>query len=319
MKYVFIINPKAGGQDCYPTMVKTIKAVSLRRQLCYEIYITTCIGDATRFTAQYDTLKDNNLCCFIACGGDGTLGEVVTGAVGKANCAVGVLPFGTGNDFIKSFRGKESFINLFNLLDATLQPIDLLLCGDRYAINLCNIGFDAKVAYNMAKFKRVPLLNGNMAYNASVLYSLKDKLYCDMRIIFDDGEQLEMPFLLLSAANGNSYGGGFYAAPNASINDGLIDFCAIKKIPLYKIAQLIGIYKNGEHIGNPKVAKYIYYRRCSQLEVSSHDPFTVCIDGELSTHTNITISVKPKSLTFLVPHGSTIKPVVLREPELSSI
>lgn len=304
MKYIFIINPAAGSSDSTAPLKKTISSVFERRGLPYEIHLTTHSGDAAAFVREYPTTPENP-CCFISCGGDGTLNEVVTGAVGKADTVVGVLPCGTGNDFIRAFGSREIFTSLHNLLGGAIHPIDLLQCGDRYAINLCNIGFDAEVSRNVSLFRRVPILS-NAAYHCSVLYSLSGKRYSDMTITFDSGEQVSMPFLLVAAANGVSYGGGYYAAPNALVDDGLIDFCGIKKIPLYRLAGLIGIYKRGEHLDRENLQKYILYRQCRQVTITSPEPMTICVDGEITTGHSIVLTNLEKALQFLVPHGARI-------------
>lgn len=305
MKYIFIINPAAGREDSTPALKKTISSVFERRGLSYEVYLTVQIGDATRFVQEYPTEDSSLTCCFIACGGDGTLNEVVSGAVGKPNTVVGVLPCGTGNDFIRSFGTMETFANLHNLLGGTVHPIDLMLCGNRYAINLCNIGFDAEVSRNVSVFRRIPLLS-SVAYHCSLLYSLAGKRHSTMTILFDNGETVTMPFLLVAAANGISYGGGYRAAPKALVDDGYIDFCGIKKIPLHVLARVVGIYKKGKHLEDETLQKHLVYRRCKSVTVSSSETLTICIDGEIITGNSITIANCKHALNFLIPHGGHI-------------
>ncbi|MBR5485678.1 MAG: diacylglycerol kinase family lipid kinase [Oscillospiraceae bacterium] len=303
MKYVFIINPAAGSSDRSAVLKQTVSSVLERRNLPFDVHITTAPGDAIEFIRNYPTEAED--CCFVSCGGDGTLNEVITGAVGKPNTAVGVLPCGTGNDFVRSFGTMEIFTDLHNLLNGTFYDIDLLKWDNRYAINIFNMGFDAEVCKNMSIFRRVPILN-KAPYPCSVLYSFAGNLYSNATLRFDDNEEITMPFLLASAANGVSYGGGFYAAPYAKVNDGLMDFCAVKKLPLYKIPPLIGIYKNGGHIDDEKVRQHLVLRRCRKLEITSEQPLTVCMDGEIFTDTHITLEIAEKALKFLVPHGGRI-------------
>ena len=79
---------------------------------------------------------------FYACGGDGTLGEVVNGAAGQVNAEVGLIPIGTGNDFVRNFADAGDFFDIEAQVMGEARAIDLIKCNDRYGINVVNVGFD---------------------------------------------------------------------------------------------------------------------------------------------------------------------------------
>ena len=97
-----------------------------------------------------------------ACGGDGTLHEVVNGVLGFSHVQVAVIPIGTGNDFIKAFPSYSSqdFLCLENYQDAKLAKSDVLMVDEEASINTVSAGLDVKVAYHVDKFKQLPFAHG---------------------------------------------------------------------------------------------------------------------------------------------------------------
>ena len=100
------------------------------------------------------------------------LHEVVNGAAKRSDCTVAVIPCGSGNDYVKNFGSADAFTDLERLVQGAPRPVDLLDCSGEYAVNLCNIGFDARVAHHMSKFKRIPFVSGPLAYTLSLLFCL---------------------------------------------------------------------------------------------------------------------------------------------------
>ncbi|MBE6053154.1 MAG: YegS/Rv2252/BmrU family lipid kinase [Clostridium sartagoforme] len=304
-KHFFIINPEAGKMDVSEKVSNEIEEVFKDINEEYTIYITKGKDDAINFTKKTCENEDGNL-RFYACGGDGTLNEVVNGIVGFQNASVSVIPYGTGNDFINNFTSKHSFYDIKKQIQFDEEEIDLLKVNDKYSVNLCNIGFDAKVADNMIKFKKFPLISGQGAYTLSVFYSLLHKMYSNLDILIDNKELIKGDFLLCVIANGMTYGGGYKGAPLAKINDGLIDVCIFKKVSRFKLLKLINIYKRGEHLGNKEMKQYFIYRQCKSINIKSNNEFTVCIDGEILEEKIIDIALETKAVNFLIPHKDII-------------
>lgn len=300
-KHYFIINPKAGKSDVSKEVVYEIEKAFKDSEDEYSIYITKERNDAKYYTKSIcNKEKDENL-RFYACGGDGTLNEVINGLVGFDNASVSVVPHGTGNDFVNNFEKSIEFYDIKRQMSFKPNKIDLIKINDTYAVNLCNIGFDAMVAENMNKFKNLPLINGQGAYTLSIFYSLFHKMTSNLEIIIDNREIIKGKFLLCVVANGLTYGGGYKGAPIAEINDGFIDLCIIKKVSRLKLIELIGVYKAGEHLHNEELKDYFIYKRCKTINIKSNDKFSTCIDGEIFEETNINISVMENVVEFLSP------------------
>lgn len=304
-KHYFIINPEAGKIDVSEKISNEIIKAFNGKKDEYMIYITKGKNDATNFTEDICKKEKGNL-RFYACGGDGTLNEVVNGLIGYKNASASVIPYGTGNDFVNNFSTNINFFDIEKQIEFEEEEIDLLKVNDKYSVNLCNIGFDAKVAENMNKFKRFPLISGQGAYTLSVFYSLLHKMYSNLEILIDNEETIEGDFLLCVVANGMTYGGGYKGAPLAKINDGLIDVCIFKKVSRSKLLKLINVFKRGEHLENEEMKEYFIYKKCRSINIKSKKDFTVCIDGEILIERNIEINLERKAVNFLVPNKEII-------------
>ena len=300
-KHYFIINPKAGKSDVSKEVTNQIKTAFKDSEEEYNIYITKGRNDAEEYTKSICNKEKNENIRIYACGGDGTLNEVINGLIGYNNASVSVIPYGTGNDFINNFEQSIGFYDIDKQLTFSSNKIDLIKINDTYAINLCNIGFDAKVAENMNKFKKLPLVSGQGAYTLSVFYSLLHKMTSSLEITIDNSEIIKGEFLLCVVANGITYGGGYKGAPLAEINDGLIDLCIIKKVSRLKLINLIGVYKTGEHLHNEELKDYFIYKKCKTINIKSEDKFITCIDGEIFEENNVNISVIENAIEFLAP------------------
>lgn len=297
MQHIFILNPAAGHADTTAALTTDIRNAFGDEAI---IYTTTGIGDATNFVRQYAAEHTEQPLRFYACGGDGTFSEVVGGASGFSHVAVGVVPVGTGNDFVRNFRNNEGFMSLEKQRDGGEIAIDLLRCNDRYCVNMLNTGFDCEVVAKMQEIKRrVP---ANMAYALGVLIELIKKP-CTQIKVFADGEYVcEGKKLLCAVANGGFYGGGYHPLPSASPSDGYIDMCLVDNVSRLRFISLVGKYKKGTHI-TPKTADVIRVLRCRKLCLEFPEQHRVCIDGELLMMDRCDIEVLPAAIRLVLPAG----------------
>lgn len=305
MRHIFVINPVAGKKNVTEKITSELvklKEIEEYKDLNYEIYNTKCVGDAVRFVRE---TCENNLSGeelrFYACGGDGTINEVVNGLYGYDLASFSCIPCGSGNDFVKAFKDVD-FKNIKNLIDGSKKTIDLIKANDQICINIANIGFDAAVAYNMVKFKRWPLVTGKGAYNLGLVKSLFSdrKHYAD---IYIDDEKIELTgFLLACACNGICCGGSYYCSPKSLVDDGFIDCIAIRHLSLFKFLGLVKYYQNGTYQENPEVMKYIKVYKSKKLRiVSLKKDIIYCLDGECYKAKEINIEVLPQAVKLVLP------------------
>lgn len=305
MTYVFIINPAAGKGGRTDSIAGKIRRFFENREEKLHIHVSEYPGEIIEFGKSFP-IPEGEEVCFVACGGDGTFSETVNGAFGRPGASFAVYPSGSGNDFIKSIGGTpEDYLDLQKLVDGETKIFDALQCGEKICCNICNIGVDSVIADRINHYKTIPGVSGSMAYNISAAVTIGGGIFGGlakpMKVTFDDGEVFEDKCMFSVFGNGKIYGGGYHAVPEAKLDDGLIDFCTVSEIGIFRIAKVIGIYKRGEHYNNPALADILRTRRCTGAKVESSELLTVSIDGEISKTNSIEIKMIPGSLPFRVP------------------
>lgn len=311
MVYHFILNPMSGknlkkAKKSVKAMTDKIRSACQKRQLSYRIYYTTSVGDATDYvTSMVNSSQDRQR--FICVGGDGTINEIVNSAPASPNVEFGVIPHGSGNDFVKNFTHTELFADIDAQIDGEPVSLDLIKCNDMYCANMINIGFDCSVVKEANRLKKMKLVTPGLSYIGGVVVALFKKCGTKMRLIFDDGDIIDSTLLLTAIGNGKFCGGGFDAAPEALLNDGLMDIAIIKKVSRLTFIGLVGSYKKGTYLTNKKAQKYIKYKRVSHFKMEFNDPIPICIDGEIKGAKNIEFSIVRNAFNFVIPKGSSMR------------
>lgn len=299
MKHLFVVNPAAGKENVLTRLKE--KVASLFPQLDAEFYETKAEKDATAFVKNYCKSHPEEV-RFYACGGDGTLNEVVSGAVGFPQASVTSYPCGSGNDFVKYYGGKEAFLDLEDLILGNEEKIDVMKIGDRYAINATHFGFDSAVAKTMANVRRKKIIGGKNAYTTGVIKALFTAMKNACRVSVDEEELNPAGSILLcTVANGQYVGGSYRCAPRSLDNDGLLEVCLVRPISIFTFLKLMNDYKVGTHLDNPAFQKFTVYRRAKKVKISAPEGFVYSLDGELVTGSEFTVEVLPRALRFLVP------------------
>lgn len=306
MKTVFIINPKAGKEKDIEKLILNINEASDDA----EIYMTKAPRDATEFVAKY--CEENGPARFITYGGDGTLSEVVNGAVGFEGTEVGVIPSGTGNDFCRNFPDGD-FKNISAQLIGAAVPCDVIryrtvLNGEEksgYCINMFNIGFDCNVADMTARMKKNSFVSGSFAYIISIFTMLIKKKGANLKLELD-GEVLHNGRLLLnSIANGSYCGGGIMSNPQASICDGQINMNIVYNISRLNFLTKLPFYMKGTHIKLRNIERVIDNKVGKKLKVTPLDGLMrICVDGEIFDAGVTEFDVLPGEIKFIVPSES---------------
>lgn len=307
MRYIFIINPVAGNGKQQNEIVDLIQDNLKNKNIEYVIYISKFKGDIQTYLNCI--LQDMISSVVYACGGDGTLHEVINAACNYNHVSIGVIPCGSGNDFIKNFINYNYFNDIESQIQGSGIHLDLIRANDIYAASVCNIGLDADAAFNMHKFKKIPFISGSTRYYLAVIYCLINKLGKSLEIKVDDNIKINKSLLLGVMANGQFYGGGYKCAPLATVNDGIMDLCLVEKLSRLKIMSVIGVYKNGNHLENPNISKYIYYKKCRHITLKSNEPLNICIDGESYIYQTVELSIKKDALRFWLPKGVQIQKI----------
>ena len=299
MEHIFIINPAAGSRDRTEEYSAEIRRVCTERGLNCRIAVSPAPGGCRKLAREAaETGKEVRI---YACGGDGTLNEVASGAAGFPNASVTVLSCGSGNDFVKLFSEPRAFFDLERLLDAEEVEFDMIRCNDDLALNICSVGLDARIGTDVARYKRLPLLQGFRAYAASTLVNVIRGI-SEHYVIEINGETIDGDCTMVSICNGRYYGGGFNPVPEADPADGKMDVLVVKKISRLQVAGVVGKYKDGHYKELSHLARYF---KTDRVKITFDKPTAINLDGELRMGQWAEFTIAREKLRFFYPKGLT--------------
>ena len=297
MKHLFIINPAAGSRNRTQEYSDVIHKICRARKVDYEIRVSTAPGEAIRIARE--AAEAGGEIRIYACGGDGTLNEVVAGAAGQDNAAVTVFSGGSGNDFVKLFDDPKAFFDLHRLMDAEEATFDLIRCNEDIALNICSVGLDARIGTDVSRYKRLPLLHGFRAYAASTVVNVV-KGIAEHYIVEVNGETIDGDQTFICVCNGRFYGGGFNPVPEADPTDGLLDVLLVKKISRAQVPAIIGKYKDGRYKELPELVRYI---KTDAITIRCDKPTPINLDGEMRMAQTVEMKVAKEKIRFFYPKG----------------
>lgn len=318
MLHHFLVNPAAGKGKITDALIRRIHSAAKSAGVEYTVHITSRPGDATDYVRKAVAARADIRHRFYACGGDGTLCETINGAPTAENAEFAVVPVGTGNDFARNFSNPEYFFDIKRQIEGESVRIDLMRYNDRYSLNTLNVGFDSNAAKKTGEIKRNPMIPSRFAYTAGLAITLCKPFGTKMKIELPSGETYEESFLLAVAANGSYYGGGFNPAPCASLCDGLIDLCMIKKMTRTRFLRLVSSYKNGTYLENPAIQSFITYCKTPSVRLLFEKPVSICVDGENEMTDHVEITCVPSALAFSIPNGAALLPPKSASEEASA-
>lgn len=301
MIHLFIINPAAGSRDRTADYTAKIEEICEARGITYRIEVSTAPGDCARIARK--AAESGEEYRIYACGGDGTLNEVASGAAGFDNVAVTVFSGGSGNDFVKIFSDPQAFFDLEKLLDCEETTFDLIRCNDDYSLNICSVGLDARIGTDVSNYKRLPLLHGFKAYVASTVVNVI-KGISEHYVVKIGDETVDARQTMICICNGRFYGGGFNPVPEADPADGLLDVLLVKHVSRLQVPTVIGKYKNGRYKELPKLIRHF---KTDRLEILCDKPTVINLDGELRRAETVNIRIADEKLRFFYPKGLTYK------------
>ena len=312
MKYCFIINPIAGKGAFVDELKNDIDSACSASGVEHDIFISQTIDDASEYIKKTTENSDGKI-AFFACGGDGTLCKTILSVMEldeetRKRVCVGIIPKGTGNDFVSNFENKEFFDDINAQIEGNDYDIDLLKCNDLYSVNMINIGFDCHVVCKKEEIGKKKWVPRKLAYIFSLIATLfKKPTVCLERSC--NGEDREKKNLLLTTlANGAFCGGGFHSNPYASLTDGNIDCIEVQNMSRKRFLMLVGDYKKGLHLSG-KYKEIINHFKCKSTEIYFDEETPVSVDGEIIRTKEIRISVISRALTVLLPKG--VKPLIM--------
>ena len=301
MKIVFVVNNKNDrlakvlprlDKYCQQTNIGSVQFIStLRKKHAIEL-------------ARQST--ENGCDYLVAVGGDGTLNELINGML-QSNIpaneypTIGLLPYGSANDFARTARISNSIEELIKLIESnTTQKIDIgkiiiqQTQKTRYFINIAGVGLGPEVVQNLEQSSSVfgPGFNYFKHIIKGFLSYVKKEVSCTSSTWQWKGKLLQM-----AVANGRYYGNAICTAPDAKLTDGQFQIAIFGDLSLWDYLKNIGNLKKGVKINHPQVS----YRDAKKVLIESNDSCGIEADGEYVGLAPATISILPKAIRFLMP------------------
>lgn len=267
------------------------------------------LGDAVAYYSDYaghapeiarESLAESR--AIVACGGDGTAHEIAN-VLAFSNVSLGILPSGSANDFIKSLDhrfGRDYPVEAYLDADSVLVDLGRVKVDgkfERYFLNSLGMGFTGRIA---RKVRNTRWLKGELIYlNAlfCVLLGYKPpKMH--IKLITPEAQiEIDEPVFAFSVGNGRIEGGKFHIAPEAEINDGLLDVCILKAVSKASFFGYAWKYMRGTQIFDSQVI----YSKVRAVELELHEPEIMHMDGEVfeDMHGKIKIESVPESIKVL--------------------
>ena len=301
MQHIFIINPHAGKKDQTGRIYEMADRLRQHGLTC-QCLLTQRSGGAEEIARRL--VSSGEEIRLYACGGDGTLNEVVNGAAGFDNAAVTCIPIGTGNDFLKNFGPDAAkFTDTENLWDGEVHPLDLIDCNGRQCLTIACSGIDARVAESVHELGDSPLLSGRGSYLAAVAVNFLFRgIGQHWRVTLDD-EVVEDDFALVSMCNGRYYGGGSMPVPEARMDDGVLETILVKNVPKRTFARLFPAYSAGEYWKFPHIARMVTSRQVVITASPGEADIVTCLDGESLRSREVRLVLAEKRVNFFGPKG----------------
>jgi diacylglycerol kinase (ATP) len=312
-KAKLVVNP-ASGADRAPELLPRINERLRARFDTLDIGLTVAAGDAA---ALARSAVEDGYDHVLAVGGDGTLNEVVNGVAQLAHgldaVTLGVLPLGTGNDFATALGIPGSLeAALDALLVAEPAAVDLGVVNGVHFINVSAGGFIAEVSD--AVTPQLKTVAGRLAYligGAQVLLDY-EPIRADVRapgVILPAQTTLHA----FAVCNSRLVGGGRLIAPDALIDDGLLDVCLIEAMPTMEFLALLRRVASGEHVEDPRV---IYFRT-EWLELAFGGAVKVNTDGEVLESDRLRYEVRPGAARVLAnrSEAATLRAIGSQAPQ----
>ena len=294
-KWVFIINPVAGGGFASGMKEKIVEMAS-RFNIDAETVFTEKRGHASILAKKY---ADEGFTHIIGVGGDGTFNEVASPLVSRRNVITGLIPAGTGNDFIQilGFPNRFEDQHWEQFFKGEVMAMDTGTCNDMTFYNGMGLGFDAQVAAENYTEPGEVKKGGKNKYLWQILKTLLFYKERTMTVL-NNGSRTETDCFINTVAVGRRFAGGFFLTPKAFANDGLLDVCAIRRVSTPGLLVRLPLTIPGWHTGLQVVKTF----RTTHMTIIGLDgPLIAQFDGEVrSLEGRMEIRLEPARLPVMV-------------------
>jgi diacylglycerol kinase family enzyme len=315
IKHLFILNPKSFRKKTRQNQV-VVKIHEFFREIEnseYDIFVSRFPRDAVGFIPLFArNLPDSTTLRVYAVGGDGILFDCLNGIMGLKNVQLAAIPYGYTNNFMRGFDKLDLFRIMSQQYNAPVIPMDVMRCGDNYALNYCIVGVEAE-AVHWAEKMREQMEKGNflsqwfcrhlypLFYFAGGLAACSDKQVLYQRYeVHVDGESFSGIFQGFSIFNSPYYGGKFHPISGAMPNDGILDMLTIKNKGILRSFCLYPIYEYGHYKMFPR--NYVL-KQGQKINICSENTLVISMDGIVFFEPKFEIELLPAAIQFVDAGG----------------
>jgi YegS/Rv2252/BmrU family lipid kinase len=284
-----IINPSAGGGRAgraLPAVEHALRSAGFE----YHVETTRSLEHAVELALQ--AAADQAIAA--ACGGDGLVGAVA-GALRHSDGVLGILPGGRGNDLARVLRiPSDPAAAVGVLASGVARSLDLGEIHGRTFVGIASCGFDSE-ANRIANEARI--VRGNLVYAYGALRALAAWRPATFTVTLDGGEPRTITGYTIAAANSKAYGGGMFLAPDASLEDGLLDVVMVEDVPKRRFLRQLPTVFKGEHALQPTV----HVQKGATVEIAADRSFTMYADGDPIAELPVTVRALPAAVRVITP------------------
>lgn len=285
-KIAFVINPNAGVKKKI-NIIEFIKT-HFPKNIPYDFIVWKNKDD---FNIVKQQILEGNYSIVVACGGDGTVNQVAS-VVAHTTMALGIFPLGSGNGLARSNNIPLNLHKALHIIKkAQVKKIDGALINDHSFFCTAGIGFDALIANEFATSTK----RGFVTYFKTTLKEFFGYRPNDYKITID-GRIIETKAFLITVANAGQWGNDVYIAPEAELNDGILNVSILKPFSKFAIL-MIGIKLFSKKI---HFSTYLISEKGKQINIEFDGQLPVHFDGEpLLVKDKLSIHVMPLALNIV--------------------
>jgi diacylglycerol kinase (ATP) len=282
----FLVNP-ASGRGTGKAHLDRIRVLASR--LGAGLVVSRKVSDLSE---QARRAAEDGIERLLVAGGDGTMHHAAQGLAGT-KCALGVIPLGSGNDLAGTLGIPPDLeVAVERARTGEVRRIDLLRVGETFSASYAGVGFDSEVTRFANEMK---ILRGPLIYFYSVIHTLITFVPPRMRVVYDGGA-FEGKVMFTVVNNLPRFGGGMRIAPDAVIDDGLLDLVIVREVPKAVLLSIFPKVYSGRHVGHPAVTIV----RTRRAEITIDRAMTMYGGGEplrpIEAGEAVTVEVVPGGL-----------------------
>lgn len=296
-KIIYFINPVSGTKG-KEQVIKLIEKKTSSQGIPFEIMHTNAQGD---YFFLKQKIEEENITDIVVCGGDGTVSQVAASLIDEP-VNIGIIPLGSGNGLALAAKIPKNPSKALDIIfNGKASYIDSFFINQTFSCMLCGLGFDAQVAHDFA----VQGKRGLMTYikqTISNYFSAKPYSFD----IVNQGKSFNTDAYFISIANSNQFGNNFTIAPQASLNDGLLDVVIVRKMSKLKLLWVVF-----KQIRNGQIEEYneltvlhrdILYFQTPRLIIHNLEGAPLHIDGDpAETTRKFSVQIIPQAFKLIQP------------------